>query len=587
MPLVLNLTSRDPALMPSGARRIEVRGRFTVGRGADNDLALADPERQLSKNHCVIQFDGRTYTLTDTSTNGVFLNGSPERLMRDAPVALVEGCFLRLGAYEIAVVAIAPDSGFAPSSGRGDPGQYGAGHHDEFGIAPSAGRLDDGLFGDPFASAPVSGPTFGESSRDPFGFDAPAAPNRSDFGPPPSNDDPFGFGGPIGSGPPQGSIIPDDDLFGPAPVNDAWPAQSQHDHAPSPQMAFVPPKASVESIPDDWDLSDLGIENNPGRSQSKPKPDPGFGPRETPVVPAKSTPGGIPDDWDLSDLGVEINPGLSRSKPTADLGFGPAETPIAQPKANVGGIPDDWDLSDSAVESNPRPSRLKPTPDADPRAPSIARSSERQPAPQRPVAPPATPRTGGEAGARAFLAAAGVTLDDANAADAARLLGVAGEMLQAMTKGLMEILAARANTKQEFRIERTMIGAARNNPLKVADTPVQALQILLAAQTPGFTSGSRAVEEALDDIKAHQLAVLAGMQVALSTVVARFDPSKLEKRLEQSSLLEAVLPAARKARYWELFKQLYKEIAAELEDDFQKTFGAEFARAYSEQIGRL
>jgi type VI secretion system protein len=61
----------------------------------------------------------------------------------------------------------------------------------------------------------------------------------------------------------------------------------------------------------------------------------------------------------------------------------------------------------------------------------------------------------------------------------------------------------------------------------------------------------------------------------------------LEKRLEQGSLIEGILPGARKARYWELFKALYKEIATELEDDFQKAFGAEFARAYRAQIDRL
>ena len=77
------------------------------------------------------------------------------------------------------------------------------------------------------------------------------------------------------------------------------------------------------------------------------------------------------------------------------------------------------------------------------------------------------------------------------------------------------------------------------------------------------------------------------MQVALTTVVSRFDPAKLEKRIEQSTMIESILPAARKARYWELFKTLYGEIAGELEDDFQKAFGAEFARAYREQIERF
>jgi len=474
MPLVINLTSRDPALLPGGARRIEVNGRLSIGRGADNDLMLADPERQLSKNHCVIQFDGHAYTLTDTSTNGVFLNDSPERLMRDVPVALSEGCILRLGAYEMTVVAIAPDSGlsapgrdFRPSSGSG-------------GYAPGgSGRLDDGLFGDPFAAPPILEPGFGPA--------------------PSSIDDPFGFGPAPANASPFGATIPDDaDLFGEAPAQDPWGAEPQHDHTPSEQQAFIPPKSKA---------------------------------------------GMIPDDWDLSDLGVEINPAL------------------------VG--------SPSILDSGPLQPEIRPA----------AAPPQHQPSPQQ--RPPPDSSASGDAAIKTFLAAAGLPPGSISPADATRLMQVAGEMLQATTQGLMEILAARANTKQEFRIDRTMIGAARNNPLKVSEDAPQALQILLSAQTPGFISGRKAIEEALDDIKVHQLAVLAGMQVALTTVVSRFDPAKLEKRIEQSTMIESILPAARKARYWELFKTLYGEIAGELEDDFQKAFGAEFARAYREQIERF
>ena len=44
-----------------------------------------------------------------------------------------------------------------------------------------------------------------------------------------------------------------------------------------------------------------------------------------------------------------------------------------------------------------------------------------------------------------------------------------------------------------------------------------------------------------------------------------------------------VLPAARKARYWDSFCQVYGDIAREAEDDFQAVFGREFAKAYQAQ----
>ena len=96
-----------------------------------------------------------------------------------------------------------------------------------------------------------------------------------------------------------------------------------------------------------------------------------------------------------------------------------------------------------------------------------------------------------------------------------------------------------------------------------------------------------AVREGFDDLKAHQVAVMAGMQVALASLLKRFDPATLEKRLKSQSVLDSILPAARKAKYWELYEDLYKEIAREAEDDFQGLFGKEFATAYERQVKKL
>src|ERR1700730_1784188 len=121
MSLVLHLDSNDPALREVAGRRVEVASRMTIGRGSDNDLVLPDPNRHLSKNHCTIAFDVPGYTITDTSANGVFLNNSPERLPRGAPVPLAEGSVLRVGNYAMTVAAIAPPGATAPSMAPSHP----------------------------------------------------------------------------------------------------------------------------------------------------------------------------------------------------------------------------------------------------------------------------------------------------------------------------------------------------------------------------------------------------------------------------------------------------------------------------------
>jgi len=153
-------------------------------------------------------------------------------------------------------------------------------------------------------------------------------------------------------------------------------------------------------------------------------------------------------------------------------------------------------------------------------------------------------------------------------------------------QGLLDLIAARATMKQEFRIERTVLGASGNNPLKFSHNFDEVMRLMLITQPKGYLSAPEAVGDALADVKAHQLALMAGMQAALATILERFDPAALEKRLEQGSLLDGILPGAKKAKYWDLFKSLYQEIAGELKDDFQREFGERFARAYQDQIRR-
>jgi FHA domain-containing protein len=95
------------------------------------------------------------------------------------------------------------------------------------------------------------------------------------------------------------------------------------------------------------------------------------------------------------------------------------------------------------------------------------------------------------------------------------------------------------------------------------------------------------MRDAYDDLRAHQFGFMAGMRAALTGVLKRFEPAALEQRVLTRSVLDSLLPGARKARLWDLFEQMYGEISREAEDDFHALFGREFLRAYEEQVERL
>ncbi|XKH33657.1 type VI secretion system-associated FHA domain protein [Azospirillum doebereinerae] len=76
-------------------------GRLVIGRGVECDWALSDPERALSKTHCMVEFKGGVYVVIDSSTNGVFLNDAGAPIGRGNSAVIGDGDRLRLGGYVI------------------------------------------------------------------------------------------------------------------------------------------------------------------------------------------------------------------------------------------------------------------------------------------------------------------------------------------------------------------------------------------------------------------------------------------------------------------------------------------------------
>jgi len=188
---------------------------------------------------------------------------------------------------------------------------------------------------------------------------------------------------------------------------------------------------------------------------------------------------------------------------------------------------------------------------------------------------------------KAYLQGAGVPDVNIPGGLTPELMHILGQLLRESTQGSVDLLRARALAKRQLRTEVTMIVARENNPLKFSPTVEGAMEHLLAPQGRGFMTPVRAVKDAYNDLRSHEVGFVAGMRAALSGVLARFNPAALEKRLAGRSVLDMLLPMNRQARLWSLFEQLYTEISAEAEDNFHSLFGREFVRAYEEQIAKL
>jgi type VI secretion system FHA domain protein len=238
------------------------------------------------------------------------------------------------------------------------------------------------------------------------------------------------------------------------------------------------------------------------------------------------------------------------------------------------------------VPAAARPDAADPAPPADAALPDFGRrpADAARPDLGRPRADAArldAPRTA-DGSIDELLRAAGL---DPGSVDAETLASL-GEILKVVVGGVMEVLRARAELKNQFRVAMTTLRPVENNPLKFSASAEDALFNLFARRGQSFKAPVDAFREAFDDLKAHQIAMMAGMRAAFGSLLKRFDPEELQTGFDRGLKRAAILDVINKTKYWELYREMYAELG---DDDttFRRLFGDEFAEAYEEQMQRL
>jgi FHA domain-containing protein len=568
----LTVTSYNgqPLAQPLSAQFDELGG--DIGRADTNQLVLPDPERTVSRVHARVLFRAHGgFAVVDQGSNPISVNG--EQLGKGREAAIKPGDQLQIGGYTIGVEA------GASAAGGSDP------FADFFGVAPA-----------PAGHHPATRPGIRrEAPVDPLGLfgaaPAPAAPAApAAFAPPP----PAPFAG----------IPADWDPFAaPSPPRQAAAAPSAGVRAlgldmgagaPAPLIPDLPGSSGESAGGESLDLL-FGLGGAPAPagnplSQSllgEAVAQPNMAGHSDPLKALGMLPAAVGQA--LPDTTSELNrPFLPPSTPAPPPALSPAQRPRPQTT-----VPDPSDtLSGAVVSWNDKGGEGR----------TIIRAG-RKPEPQATPAPPMAPPPPPVAAAPTAAAAAALPAEQAALLAAFReglgmpnlpaggltpeFMRLLGQLIHESARGTVDLLVARAALKREVRAEATMIVARENNPLKFSPTAEVALGHLLGPTVRGFIPPQKAMRDAFDDLRAHQLAFLAGMRAALEGLLQRFDPTVLEARLTQKSVLSSLLPAARKAQLWSVFQQEYQQIAGELSDDFHQVFGREFLRAYEAQLDAL
>lgn len=516
-------------LANGGIFHIEPSGG-SVGRHPSSDICLPDPQKVISGCHARFIADGDNIVITDESTNGLFVNGAATALGRGNSTPVTDGMEIGIGEYLFTIEV--PQTQAATSD------------------TPVETQHDNGVSNinfDPLADFASDPTPAGE-----VGFQVGADSVSSGLGVAATIDGHPKSSADVFFDPLASSIDADSQMNN---ANLMQEKEGSHfgnlDHGDPLADPFSPPQGQFDDalsggveaaagtgaslIPEDW----MTDEQMP---ESESIHDPALEQPAVNILERRPEEPEISDKNELFIAAAEVSSGAGAPIQAHDLvlpkqtlapheeGESSAEIPTALPA----GVPPEADEQEA------------------PEQPVV--DSQKSPVAKKP-----------EAAVDINASTDGVAPSDA-------------EFEKAVLKGLMDLLAARANLKNEFRMGATLIRQTENNPLKFAAN-VEAAKILFSesSKNSAYLSRMEAVTQAMGEVQEHQMALLIGLRAAFNQLLQTFSPENFEEN--QSAGLGKIVSSSEK-KAWLAYRKFYQERIAESDDPFEELFSGALSKAY-------
>lgn len=576
MPIKVNISiSAGGRFKPVSSHTLHEK-RITIGRDAECTLALEDTQKHVSRTHAEFEEKDGGYRLKVVSkVNPVVLNG--KRLMSGDTAALADGDHISIGLYKLEIV----EARVAPA--RVEPPKHAAERPED--ITYVARRSDFPSRTPP--PPPEPPPGFPEGSEEATFV---PTPKRAPPPPLPPNTDP-----PPASLPESAAMAEEATYVPPVKAAPLPPPPPPAPAAPPPKTAlpdaafaddevtYIPPMwarpPSSGAVQDDAahgadDTSeDMTNFRRPVIDAAHPQP-PAAPVSDAPAPVAAEAPAALDLDLDLSDAFSEEETSV-RTPPQAEA---PAEPDFSEDQTYVRRPPP------KPAEPAPAPAAPSPGPaytDADRLAEE--ETQYRSPVPEigpRKATVPAAPGT--DRAVQAFLEGAGLT--NLSIADAESFMRESGSMVRAAVEGIMMMLLARAEARKELGAE--IDNGTGDNPVTSMASPAEVLAFLFDPKRPsiGDTNPVQAFSEACADLRAHQVALVAGMRAAVMSALLRIDPKKIER---EHGVNLGGLNLTRKSKLWDISVTQHEQLAREMETNFNSVFGPEILAAYTAQVRKM
>ncbi|MDX1693229.1 MAG: type VI secretion system-associated FHA domain protein TagH [Ketobacteraceae bacterium] len=240
-------------------------------------------------------------------------------------------------------------------------------------------------------------------------------------------------------------------------------------------------------------------------------------------------------------------------------------------------LPEDW-LGEPVVA--PAEAEMPPRPQ-----PRQAKRSS--PAPQVPSAATGRAAPAPDAGqdyerlVKSLFRGLGVSPNILARVDGEKVMEEMGAALKANMKGMVALMQQRAQLKNDFRMDMTLVKSRGNNPLKFSADSKQAMKHLFKPDVASFLSVSESFDECYQDMQLHQLALLAATQSAMREVFRVLSPDRIEQRAEKDR--SGLSLTSKSHRCWKKYLALHEELMSE-DDEFNHLFGDAFVRAFDHKV---
>lgn len=224
-----------------------------------------------------------------------------------------------------------------------------------------------------------------------------------------------------------------------------------------------------------------------------------------------------------------------------------------------------------------------------PAQPNTARMSAPAPQPQRTGAPVGAPAAAGRPEAdravlSALLSAMGFPQTEIDPHDHLILVGEVGEMLRAMSEGLIAVLAARRGVMDELQVEGSARGMEDDNPFKVFKIAELALDEMFVTRSGGYQDPVEATRAAFEDLQQFMSLIGAAMQRAMILLLERLSPEEIGNERADEGGIRIPGLGARKNK-WEAYVESHARMSRNIEAVARQIIGEAFSQL-QEQDGR-